>query len=213
MKTCDVTIVICCAGMGTRLGIGTTKALLKIDGESIIIKLLKLLDDYDDVRVVVGYQAQQVIDEIISYRKDIMFVFNHEYNSTGIGYSFFKAASWAREYIVEIDGDLLIEPTAFREFMKFDGECLAINKINSAIPIYVNIEEDKVTSFSREVGDYEWTGLFKIKANKVKKEREFIFEMIKPSLPIPYMFVESRDIDTQDDYDKALGWYRSIEKL
>ena len=28
MSSVDTTVIICCAGMGTRLGIGTTKALL-----------------------------------------------------------------------------------------------------------------------------------------------------------------------------------------
>lgn len=30
MKNKDITVVICAAGMGTRLGIGTTKALVNI---------------------------------------------------------------------------------------------------------------------------------------------------------------------------------------
>ena len=39
----DITVIICCAGMGTRLGIGTTKALVDIAGETLIIRELKLL--------------------------------------------------------------------------------------------------------------------------------------------------------------------------
>jgi len=37
------TIVISCAGMGTRLGIGSTKALIDIDGKPLIISKLELL--------------------------------------------------------------------------------------------------------------------------------------------------------------------------
>ena len=33
IKKTDVTVIICCAGMGTRLGIGTTKALVDVGGE------------------------------------------------------------------------------------------------------------------------------------------------------------------------------------
>lgn len=36
----DITVIICCAGMGTRLGIGTTKALVDIAGEPLIIREL-----------------------------------------------------------------------------------------------------------------------------------------------------------------------------
>lgn len=37
------TVIICCAGMGTRLGIGTTKALIDISGVPLIIRQLELL--------------------------------------------------------------------------------------------------------------------------------------------------------------------------
>ena len=57
----DITVIICCAGMGTRLGIGTTKALVDIAGEPLIIRELKLLREFDDIRVVVGFDAERVI--------------------------------------------------------------------------------------------------------------------------------------------------------
>ena len=34
MNSDNTTIIICCAGMGTRLGIGTTKALIDVGGEA-----------------------------------------------------------------------------------------------------------------------------------------------------------------------------------
>ncbi len=58
------TIVISCAGMGTRLGIGTTKALVSVDGKPLIIRQLELLGDYDDIRIVVGYQMEKVIETV-----------------------------------------------------------------------------------------------------------------------------------------------------
>ena len=45
MSSVDTTVIICCAGMGTRLGIGTTKALLHIDGKPLIIHQLEALKD------------------------------------------------------------------------------------------------------------------------------------------------------------------------
>ena len=39
----DMTIVICCAGMGTRLGIGTTKALVNVCNKPLIIRQLEML--------------------------------------------------------------------------------------------------------------------------------------------------------------------------
>lgn len=79
----NTTVIICCAGMGTRLGIGTTKALVDIGGEPLIIRQLKLLDAFDDIRVVVGFDAERVINVVKEYRKDIMFVCNYEYEHIG----------------------------------------------------------------------------------------------------------------------------------
>ena len=62
--------------MGTRLGIGTTKALIDIEGKPLILRQLELLKDFDDIRIVVGYQMEKVIEVVNNYRKDILFVFN-----------------------------------------------------------------------------------------------------------------------------------------
>ena len=73
------TVIISCAGMGNRLGLGTTKALLEVEGEPLIIRHLKMLQDEQDIRIVVGYQAEKVIDVVRQYREDVLFVFNHQY--------------------------------------------------------------------------------------------------------------------------------------
>ena len=46
-------VIISCAGIGSRLGLGTTKALIKIDGKSIIQWQLELFQEVKDIRVVV----------------------------------------------------------------------------------------------------------------------------------------------------------------
>ena len=71
------TIIISCAGMGNRLGLGKTKALIEIEGKPLIIRQLEMLANEDDIRIVVGYQAEQLIDVVKKYRKDVVFVFNH----------------------------------------------------------------------------------------------------------------------------------------
>ena len=58
------TVIISCAGMGKRLGLGIVKCLVDVDGKPLIIRNLELLDDCDDVRVVVGDQAERVIEVV-----------------------------------------------------------------------------------------------------------------------------------------------------
>ena len=116
------TVVISCAGMGNRLGLGTTKALVEIDGKPLIIRHLEMLQNEKDIRVVVGYQAKKVIEVVRAYRSDIMFVFNHQYRETGTGASVAAAARYAGEYILSLDGDLLVHPDDMKKILTYEGE-------------------------------------------------------------------------------------------
>lgn len=202
-----ITIIICCAGMGTRLGIGSTKALININGKPLIIRILELLKDYSDIRIVVGYQAEKVINVVTKYRKDIMFVFNYDFAITGIAQSFNKAIPYAREYVVEIDGDLLVNPDDFQKFIDYQGECLGINKINSHNPILINTHRGKVIQIANDCGEYEWTGLLKMKTKNLIHNGNYLYEVLRPVLPIQSIIVRARDIDTADDYENAIDWF------
>lgn len=207
-----ITVVICAAGMGTRLGIGTTKALVHICGKPLIIRQLELLDEYDDVRVVVGYQAEKVIEVVNNYRKDVMFCFNYNYANTGAAASLSKGIVGAREYTISMDGDLLVEPDDFYKFIKYDNECIAVSEISSDEPVKIKILNEKAIEFSSK-GNYEWPGLVKFQTKKLVKEcNGHIYEQLKNILPADILYVECRDIDTQDDYERAINWGKIIYK-
>ena len=206
MNKNNITIIICCAGMGTRLGIGTTKALVDINGSPLIQQQLKILSAYDDVRVVVGYHAENVINIVNQNRKDVMFCFNHEYKNTGVATSLCKGLRGAREYVICMDGDFLITQSDFDKIANFDSECLAISDINTDEPIRVVVEEGKVKAFSQD-GTYGWSGLAKIKRDNLGVSDNHTYEMIEHLLPLEAIKVNSCEIDTQDDYEKALMWY------
>ena len=42
------TVIISCAGMGNRLGLGTTKALVEVDGKPLIVRHLEMLPHEKD---------------------------------------------------------------------------------------------------------------------------------------------------------------------
>ena len=88
-------VVISCAGIGSRLGLATTKALINIHGKTLIRWQLELLKDIEDIRIVVGFQANEVIKEVLSYRDDVVFVYNHNYFETKTGASFL---SWCKRW-------------------------------------------------------------------------------------------------------------------
>lgn len=204
----DITIIICCAGMGTRLGIGSTKALVNIKEKPLIIHQLELLDQFDDIRIVVGYQAEKVIETVLDYRKDIMIVFNYDYKTTGVAASLSKGLIRCRKYIICMDGDLLLNSNDFSEFIKCDKECIAVSEINSDEPVLIEVKNGNAVAFN-DKGNYCWSGLAKVESAKLKPMNTHVFEMIAPLFPLEAFVIRSREIDTQDDYERAIKWLES----
>lgn len=202
----NTSIIICCAGMGTRLGIGTTKALVDLCGKPLIIRLLEQMNDCNDIRIVVGYQAEKVIEVVNGYRKDIMFAFNYDYETTGPAASMSKALIGVKENVIVLDGDLIVHPEDFKFFLNYPTECIPYSKRTSDEPIKVSVSDQKITSFFDENSDYEWPGMLKIKREHLKQGFGYIYELLHPLLPFCTICLRTRSIDTSDDYERAIKW-------
>lgn len=207
------TVVISCAGMGNRLGLGTTKALVEIDGKPLIIRHLEMLQNEKDIRVVVGYQSKKVIEVVRAYRSDIMFVFNHQYRETGTGASVAAAARYAGEYILSLDGDLLVHPDDMKKILAYEGEFVGGGEPETDDPWMVQTyKEDGMeyaSAFSHNEGSYEWNGITQMKSQKMLKGTGHVFQLIEPYLPVPFMKLRTREIDTINDYDRAVEWVKN----
>ena len=207
------TIVISCAGMGTRLGIGTTKCLVDIDGKPLIIRQLEQLKDFDDIRIVVGYQMERVMEVVNSYRKDILFVLNQNYRNTGTGGSFSLAMRHARELIVSLDGDLLVHPDDLARVLKSDEECVCGGIPCTEDPMLMKtlVQDGKIygVGFSREEGEYEWTGLAQVRTARLTQGDHHVCDMMVPLLPLPMELIRTKEIDTMADYEHAVAWVKS----
>ena len=66
-----------------------------------------------------------------------------------------------------------------------------------------------VESFSRQQGDYEWTGLMKIKASKLKAGVGHVYQLVEELLPLEMLYIRTKEIDTMRDYENAISWYRN----
>lgn len=206
-------VVISCAGIGSRLGLGSTKALIPIRGTSLIGWQMQLFREVEDVRIVVGFQANEVIDEVLKFRRDVTFVFNHNYFDTKTGASFYLGARDANQYVIEYDGDLLVHPDDVKMLLNTDGEyiCYADKMSDEAVWVRTNALGD-VCSFSRESGDYEWTGPACIQKSKLQYTRiGNVFNQLEGWLPMRGIKVRACDIDTYDDYQRALKFIESWE--
>lgn len=204
------TVIISCAGMGNRLGLGTTKALVEVCGKPLIIRHLEQLKDEEDVRVVVGFQAQNVIDVVNAYRKDVVFVFNHDYKTTGSGASVALASRYANDYVLSIDGDLIIHPEDMKKILNCEHEFIGGNPVESDDPwmlqTYEHEGKEMVSAFSKCMGNYEWNGVAQLLSTKMLKGTGHVFQMIEAYLPLEFMKLRTREIDTINDYERAVKW-------
>lgn len=207
------TVIISCAGMGNRLGLGTTKALVEVEGKPLIMHHLEKLKDESDIRVVVGYQAEKVINVVRKYRKDVVFVFNHNYRETGTGASVALASQYANEYILSLDGDLIIHPDDMKKILECDHEFVIGGIPDTDEPWMLQTYKDDgkefVSAFSKNIGNYEWNGITQMKSAKIKNGQGHVFQLIEPYLPIPFLELRTREIDTVNDYERAVEWVRN----
>lgn len=207
IKKTDVTVIICCAGMGTRLGIGTTKALVDIGGEPLIIHQLKLLDAFDDIRVVVGFDAERVISVVKEYRKDIMFVCNYEYEHNGPADSLKKALIGVRKYIITLDGDTIMNPGDFNRFVEFPSECIAVTENASGETIGAMVQDGTVKVLSKKPGNMQWSGITKVQADKLRGTSSHVYEVLTVYLPLTAFPLRLKEINTPKDYENAMEWF------
>ena len=209
IKKDDITVIICCAGMGTRLGIGTTKALVDISGELLIIRQLKLLDDFDDIRIVVGFDAERVINAVKEFRKDIMFVFNYEYEHNGPADSLRKALLGTRKYVITLDGDTIMNPRDFERFAEFPNECIAVAENASGETIGAMVQNGMVEALSKKPGNMQWSGITKVRADKLMGGSSNVYETLTPYLPMTAFPLRLKEINTPKDYENAMDWFNA----
>lgn len=197
-------VVISCAGIGSRLGLGLTKALLQINGRSLISWQLELFKNVEDVRIVIGFQANDIVKEVLKYRKDVTFIFNHLYFETKTGASFYLGARHASDYVLEWDGDLLVHPEDVKALLNQEGEFICFSDKTSDDAVMVRVDENnRVLSFSRENGDYEWTGPACIRKDRLSYSTQNVYNMFEPFLPMKGVKIRAYDIDTYDDYKRV----------
>lgn len=203
-------VVISCAGIGSRLGLGQTKALIQIAGKSMIHWQLEQLRDVEDVRIVIGYQSSEVIKEVSKIRDDVIFVYNHNYFETKTGASFYLGSQHANNLVIEWDGDLLIHPDDIKKCLNTNSEYIAYSDISSEESVYVKLDgKGYVTGFSRNKGDFEWTGPACIKKDKVKFTSGNVFNQLEKYLPMKGLKIRAQDVDTYEDYKKAIKFVKS----
>ena len=126
--------VILAAGMGKRLKELTqnsTKCMVKVNGQTLIERMLSQLEsrDFSRIVIVVGYEGQKLIDYIstLNIKKPIVYIENPIYDKTNNIYSL----SLAKDYLCEEDtmlfeSDLIFEDSVIDVLLDDPRDTLAL---------------------------------------------------------------------------------------
>jgi choline kinase len=203
--------VVSAAGIGSRLGMNMPKCLVRVAGRRIIEWQLDLLRAVPEVRVVVGFLEDEVIDCVRAIRPDVIFVRNPRYTETTTLQSIALATRNLKEPFLILDGDLLIEQASFAAFLAAcqPGEpTIGIAPAHSDDAVFVTTRHQMdapwVTGFQRGPRtEMEWTGLAWLDTSFIENRRCHVYEMIEPRLPLRAAVVQSLEVDTSGDLARA----------
>ena len=150
--------IILAAGMGRRLKKLTqdnTKCMITVNGETLISRMLRQLDErrLSRIVVVIGYEGAKLIDYIntLNIKTPIEYVNNPIYDKTNNIYSL----AMAKEYLQKDDtllfeSDLIFEPAVLDVLLNDERETLAlVDKYESWMDgtVVKLDEEDNITEF------------------------------------------------------------------
>lgn len=126
--------IILAAGMGKRLKKLTqnnTKCMVKVNGVSLIERMLRQIEaqHLSRVVIVVGYEGQKLIDYIatLGIQTPIVYIDNPIYDKTNNIYSLALAKDWlCREDTLLFESDLIFEDSVLEALVKDPRETLAL---------------------------------------------------------------------------------------
>src|SRR5690554_6730355 len=203
-------VVICAAGLGSRLGLDTPKCLVKLGKHRLIYYLLQILKDVENIRIVIGFKEEEVIEYVKGIREDVVFVRNPDYSTTSNSYSLYLGSHDLNEPFVTIDGDMIIDQENFQKFVDaidINEDLIAVTEAKTEDAVFAKVDENNyITEFSRKpISKYEWSGVAYFANFKVSKDGQYIYQEIEPNLPIKSVQMECWEIDTPGDLDLVMN--------
>lgn len=213
----DFTVVIAAAGIGSRLGMNLPKSLVEINGRTVLERLLtECLHDVADVRLVVGFRADEVMAHARSVRNDLVFVRNPAFRDTGVRHSFWLASRHVSQSCLFIDGDMLIDPESFRDFRRAAEKAEALIGVTpsaSEDAVYADVDaQGMLQRFSRkDRWAHEWCGVAKLPPQLFNGQGEYVFQCIERILPAPAFTLRAAEIDTRQDLEVAKAFARELD--
>jgi choline kinase len=165
--------IIMAAGYGRRLEQltkGKPKSYLKVNGETLIERQLRLIREIgiDDIIIVTGYQKNRFETDFAS--QDVSFAFNPFYMTTNVLVSFWCAQHLLHDDFIYFHADTIFHEKIFENLMKADHDIvLPIDfKTCKEEDMKVKIINDAVVEINKEMSsetaDGEFIGVTKIRS-------------------------------------------------
>ena len=210
--------IILAAGMGKRLkGLtkNNTKCMVKVNGVSMIDRMLHQLDklNLEKIVVVVGYKGDDLKDYIdsLKIKTNISYVENPIFDKTNNIYSLFLA----REYLCKADtilleSDLIFEDSVLRDLIDDPRPSLAlVDKYESWMDgtVVKLSDDDKITDFiSGRKLDFSDTKEYYKTVNIYKFSREF-----SQSTYVPFLEAYCQALGNNEYYEQVLKVITMLE--
>lgn len=196
-------VIIAAAGRGNRLGAGMPKCLVKVNGHYIFEYLLKAFSWADEIRMVVGYKAEDVIKAVSSVNSDVKFIKNEDYANTTTLQSNYLGAQGLDGKAMFVDGDMILsKQTAEQLCREYENgeEFVGVAVDISEDPVYAGVNQGKLEWFSYEKkADFEWANVALLCADKLEYLPTNFFTQIEKMLPLKAFEVERLEVDTKED--------------
>ena len=203
--------IILAAGMGRRLKELTqdnTKCMVKVNGVTLIERMLRQLERHHLSRIVivVGYQGQKLIDFIatLGIQTPIVYVNNPIYNKTNNIYSLFLAKEYLRgEDTLLLESDIIFEDAVLDELVNDPRETLAlVDKYESWMDgtCLKVTDDDKIRQFipGKKFNFKETEGCYKT-VNIYKFSKHF-----SENLYVPFLDAYSKALGNNEYYEQVL---------
>lgn len=227
--------IILAAGIGKRLKSFTNKpkCLIKIKYEPLLVRAVRLLRECcfkdKDIVIVVGYKAEEVINELKNYRLAVKVIKNDDFTEGSI-LSLWKAYREIGKDILIMDGDLYFEKKLIENVLRSKKKNFFLidrqtKRDNEAVR--VGFMDNRAVALDRGLkGNYgilgEWAGFLKLSSsgsNRLKRllkekisagEKKIGYEFIMPDLfkkaAISYELIDGLrwvEIDYPKDVNRA----------
>jgi choline kinase len=202
-------VVISAAGIGSRLGLNKPKCLVEVAGRTLLDYHIQRLTWAETVWLVVGFHEDEVIEQAMQLRPDLIVVRNPDYARTNTLQSIYRVSRHLNERFLVVDADTVIEEASFQAFLQAaeeHTELVGVSGYTTSDGVRALLDPNQacVTGFSRDPKHpFEWTGIAVITPRMVVDQPIYVYQALEPYLPLPAFELKAFDIDTTSDLDMA----------